>query len=140
MFIYNAQLRAERWQSGRMRRTRNPVWGFASSRVRIPPFPPLFKRKPLIFKGFFLFWLCWCAMACWLRLGGFGRGWSSRSAKSSDQLAFTMLQGACLVTRLPLEARPSASSRRVTASPGASASSDQTPLPKGAGFHAPIAR
>ena len=30
----------ERWQSGRMRRTRNPVYGFPVSRVRIPLSPP----------------------------------------------------------------------------------------------------
>jgi hypothetical protein len=30
----------ERWQSGRMRRTRNPVYGYTVSRVRIPPSPP----------------------------------------------------------------------------------------------------
>ena len=30
----------ERWQSGRMRWTRNPVYGSPVSRVRIPPFPP----------------------------------------------------------------------------------------------------
>ena len=33
---------AERWQSGRMRRTRNPVYGSFVSRVRIPLSPPLF--------------------------------------------------------------------------------------------------
>ena|GEM_PF-3478023 len=31
---------AEGWQSGRMRRTRNPVYGYTVSRVRIPPLPP----------------------------------------------------------------------------------------------------
>ena len=30
----------ERWQSGRMRRTRNPVYCYAVTRVRIPPSPP----------------------------------------------------------------------------------------------------
>ena len=30
----------ERWQSGRMRRTRNPVHGYAVTWVRIPPSPP----------------------------------------------------------------------------------------------------
>ena len=30
----------ERWQSGRMRRIRNPVYGFAVTWVRIPPSPP----------------------------------------------------------------------------------------------------
>ncbi len=30
----------ERWQSGRMRRTRNPVYGYTVPWVRIPPFPP----------------------------------------------------------------------------------------------------
>ena len=30
----------EGWQSGRMRRTRNPVYGYTVSRVRIPPLPP----------------------------------------------------------------------------------------------------
>ena len=33
---------AERWQSGRMRRTRNPVYGSFVSRVRIPLSPPFF--------------------------------------------------------------------------------------------------
>ena len=44
---------AERWQSGRMRRTRNPVYGSFVSRVRIPLSPPVailaFRRKALIF-------------------------------------------------------------------------------------------
>ena len=44
---------AERWQSGRMRRTRNPVYGYTVSWVQIPPLPPLM-HKPLIFKGFLL--------------------------------------------------------------------------------------
>jgi hypothetical protein len=30
----------ERWQSGRMRRIRNPVYGYAVTWVRIPPSPP----------------------------------------------------------------------------------------------------
>src|SRR5262249_22999892 len=32
--------KSERWQSGRMRRIRNPVYGFAVPWVRIPPSPP----------------------------------------------------------------------------------------------------
>ena len=43
----------EGWQSGRMRRTRNPVYGYTVSWVQIPPLPPLM-HKPLIFKGFLL--------------------------------------------------------------------------------------
>src|SRR5690625_2281369 len=36
----------ERWQSGRMRRTRNPVYGSPVSRVRIPPSPPDTQKAP----------------------------------------------------------------------------------------------
>ena len=32
----------EGWQSGRMRRTRNPVYGYTVSWVQIPPLPPRF--------------------------------------------------------------------------------------------------
>ena len=42
---------AERWQSGRMRRTRNPVYGFAVTWVRIPPFPPDLYLYQGLFEG-----------------------------------------------------------------------------------------
>src|SRR5690348_8355427 len=42
----------ERWQSGRMRRIRNPVYGYAVTWVRIPPSPPEAKNAPC---GRFLF-------------------------------------------------------------------------------------
>src|SRR6185437_4119051 len=42
----------ERWQSGRMRRIRNPVYGYAVTWVRIPPSPPE-TRTPLV--GVFAF-------------------------------------------------------------------------------------
>ena len=48
----------ERWQSGRMRRIRNPVYGYAVTWVRIPPSPPE-TRTPLM--GRFAFpekWWC----------------------------------------------------------------------------------
>ena len=38
----------EGWQSGRMRRTRNPVYGYTVSWVQIPPLPP----QPLDLWGF----------------------------------------------------------------------------------------
>src|SRR5690348_5916048 len=38
---YHSRPHLERWQSGRMRRIRNPVYGFAVTWVRIPPSPPL---------------------------------------------------------------------------------------------------
>lgn len=40
---------AEGWQSGRMRRTRNPVYGYTVSRVRIPPLPPY--SSPILFQA-----------------------------------------------------------------------------------------
>ena len=43
----------ERWQSGRMRRIRNPVYGFAVTWVRIPPSPPRNANGP--FSGPFAF-------------------------------------------------------------------------------------
>src|SRR5450759_1769958 len=36
----------ERWQSGRMRRIRNPVYGYAVTWVRIPPSPPDTQSAP----------------------------------------------------------------------------------------------
>src|SRR5690348_13090139 len=44
---------SERWQSGRMRRIRNPVYGIAVTWVRIPPSPPE-TRTPLV--GVLRFW------------------------------------------------------------------------------------
>ena len=44
MKLFDALLecvKQERWQSGRMRWTRNPVYGSTVSRVRIPLFPPV---------------------------------------------------------------------------------------------------
>ena len=37
---HHAKPNQERWQSGRMRRTRNPVYGYTVPWVRIPPAPP----------------------------------------------------------------------------------------------------
>ena len=44
----------ERWQSGRMRRTRNPVYRSPVPWVRIPPSPPPIKPKRLFLLGFFV--------------------------------------------------------------------------------------
>src|SRR5689334_16856377 len=44
----------ERWQSGRMRRIRNPVYGFTVPWVRIPPSPPEKCKRP-----------CWGRLRFW---------------------------------------------------------------------------
>ena len=52
----------ERWQSGRMHQTRNLAYVHSVPWVQIPPFPPNTTNKPLIFKGFFVFWFLWHAI------------------------------------------------------------------------------
>lgn len=48
---------AEGWQSGRMRRTRNPVYGYTVSRVRIPPLPPRILGQVLVKSRAWLFYI-----------------------------------------------------------------------------------
>jgi hypothetical protein len=43
LLLYCAASIVERWQSGRMRRIRNPVYGYTVPWVRIPPSPPPIK-------------------------------------------------------------------------------------------------
>ncbi len=60
-----AALTRERCQSGRMYRTRNPVWRYASPWVRIPPSPPNPKGYPHGCP------FCICDVGAWTKLLGF---------------------------------------------------------------------
>ena len=65
-FRYNSNLFAERWQRGRMRRTRNPVYGSSVSRVRIPLSPPNIVPCRLKRHGIFVFMLLGVVWISWI--------------------------------------------------------------------------